>query len=128
MSGVVHPVVVAAHHQGMTPSDVEPPVASPAGTAADPREVEPYRGVRALFNADLSSYCPDYAPRQEWLVVRRPAGAGGWDEDHLTAIERAAAQLVRDAEERTLAAEAEASRRCVPTWRPPRPTWPTPPA
>ena len=30
---------------------------------------EPYRGVRGLFNADLHSFVPSWAPRDEWLVV-----------------------------------------------------------
>lgn len=73
------------------------------------QEIEPYRGLRALHNADLHSRAPSYAPRQEWLIVRWPAGNGGWDEDHLTATERAAAQLVHDAEERQHAAETQAA-------------------
>jgi hypothetical protein len=30
---------------------------------------EPYRGVGALFNADLHKVEPDWAPREDWLVV-----------------------------------------------------------
>jgi hypothetical protein len=30
---------------------------------------EPYRGVAALFNADLHAQAPSWAPREEWLVV-----------------------------------------------------------
>lgn len=76
-----------------------------AGRPGDARELEPYVGVRALFNADLATHSPWYAPRQAWLVVRRPAGDGGWDEDHLAAVEKAAAELVREAEDRAKAAE-----------------------
>lgn len=39
--------------------------------------------------------------------AQAPAGDGGWNEDHLEATERAAAQLIREAEERAQAAEDE---------------------
>lgn len=71
------------------------------------QEVEPYRGLRALHNADLHTRAPSAAPRQEWLIVRRPGGAGGWDEDHLTATEQAAHRLVREAEAHATAMRAE---------------------
>lgn len=29
---------------------------------------EPYRGVRALFNADMHTKIPDWAPRQDWII------------------------------------------------------------
>lgn len=35
---------------------------------ADERD-EPYRGVGALFNADLATVDPTYAPRQDWVVI-----------------------------------------------------------
>lgn len=28
-----------------------------------------YRGVRALFNADLHTVCPEWAPRDHWTVI-----------------------------------------------------------
>lgn len=30
---------------------------------------ERYRGVRGLFNGDLHLIAPDYAPREDWIVV-----------------------------------------------------------
>lgn len=31
---------------------------------------EPYRGVAALFDADVHRRCPQWAPRQDWTVDR----------------------------------------------------------
>lgn len=30
---------------------------------------EPYRGVAALFNGDLNTVEPAYAPRKDWFIV-----------------------------------------------------------
>ena len=30
---------------------------------------EPYRGGRALFNADAHAKWPDWAPREDWVIL-----------------------------------------------------------
>lgn len=30
---------------------------------------EPYAGVRALFNADLHATIPEWAPREDWVIL-----------------------------------------------------------
>jgi hypothetical protein len=49
----------------------------------DVREVEPYRGIRAIFNADLRARQDPI--RQDWLIVPRPSSEG-WDVAHARAI------------------------------------------
>jgi len=36
---------------------------------ADDAALPEYSGVRALFNADLHTVEPDWAPREDWVVV-----------------------------------------------------------
>lgn len=49
----------------------------------DVREVEPYGGIRAIFNADLLARQDPI--RQDWLIVPRPSSEG-WDVAHARAI------------------------------------------
>ena len=35
---------------------------------------EQYQGIRAIFNGDLHLALPGYAPREDWIVDRSPAG------------------------------------------------------
>lgn len=36
-----------------------------------PMEQEKYTGVRALFNGDLHATIPEWAPREDWIVLSR---------------------------------------------------------
>ncbi|WP_157533911.1 hypothetical protein [Microbacterium sp. oral taxon 186] len=46
---------------------VEGDISPGAGVGPDP--VDRYRGVRALFNADLHAIDPTYAPREDWIIL-----------------------------------------------------------
>ena len=38
-------------------------------TLAERRADEPYSGVSALFNGDLHLGLPEWAPREDWIVL-----------------------------------------------------------